>query len=315
MTRALVPELYALAGGDPAHPDGAVLARRPDGVVVRHTGTVAKAHDPEADPAALGARLALAALPECAGILLPPSDGGRLVPLADSGRLASLWPYGTPVDPEAPEHAPWEAAGNLLARLHAVDADAAAHRLGTPLPPTRGPAKAARALARMRAAAPPPGPQARAAAAVERAWATLPPWCRDEAPPPRATTVCHGDFHLGQLVRHPSPQGPWHLIDVDDLGLGDPHWDLARPAAWYATGLLAPADWHRFLGAYAPAPDLWSRLDAPARALTVQTAALAVAKAVPAGRALDEAERACVDACARIAGLSVAPEVPAPRAP
>ncbi|MFG3256475.1 phosphotransferase family protein [Streptomyces sp. NPDC048172] len=316
MTPALVHELYVLAGGDPAGADGAVLAQRPDGVVVRHAGTVAKAHDPGADPAALGARLAFAALPECAGILLPPSPGGGLVPLAGTDRLASVWPYGTPVDPEAPELAPWEAAGALLARLHAVDATAAAHRLGSPLPPTRGPAKAARALARMRAATPPPGgPLSHAAEAVERAWATLPAWCRDEAPPPRADAVCHGDFHLGQLVRHPAPQGSWHLIDIDDLGLGDRHWDLARPAAWYATGLLAPADWHRFLGAYGPGPDLWPRLDAPARALTVQTAALAVAKAGPADRPLDEAEEACVDACARIAALSAAPELPAPQEP
>ena len=67
---------------------------------------------------------------------------------------------------------------------------------------------------------------------------------------PRACRLCHGDLHLGQLVRHPAPHGPWRLIDVDDLGLGDPAWDLARPAAWYAAGLLPPGRLDRFLGAY-----------------------------------------------------------------
>ncbi len=128
---------------------------------------------------------------------------------------------------------------------------------------------------------------------------------------PNAATLCHGDFHLGQLVRHPSPAGPWLLIDVDDLGTGAPAWDLARPAAWYACGLLPPGDWDRFLSAYRAADgpavpareDPWPSLDVPARALTAQTAARAVTKAVAAGRDLDEVERSLVDACSRMAAV------------
>jgi hypothetical protein len=242
------------------------------------------------------------------------------------GRLATLWPRGTAVAKDAPEDAPWQAAGALLARLHSVPpdvlTDAMKVALPGPLPPMRGPAKAAHALRRMRAAMGPgavsrSGPShahspalAEAADAVERAWSTLPAWCREEAPPPPSHTgiLCHGDFHLGQLVRHPAPDGPWQLIDVDDLGLGDPAWDLARPAAWYAAGLLPADSWNSFLRAYQtqagmPEADLWHRLDAPARTLTAQTAALAVAKAHAAQRPLDEAETACAQACARIAGL------------
>ncbi|MFE7899020.1 phosphotransferase family protein [Streptomyces sp. NPDC057424] len=270
----------------------ATLADRPDGLVVRHADTVAKAHPPGIDPADLTSRLALAT--RHPGILLPPLHP---TPVDLHGRLVTFWPYGTPVDPDDPDAAPWESAATLLARLHRTP-------VSEDLPVMRGPAKAARAVARLRETGPHP-----AVAPVLRAWATLPPWARAEAPMPHPGTLCHGDLHLGQLIRHPAADGPWLLIDVDDLGVGVPGWDLARPAAWYACGLLPPGEWTRFLTAYREAGgpavpaegDPWPALDVPARALTVQTAARAVAKAVSAGRPLDEVERSVVDVCDRMA--------------
>lgn len=99
--------------------------------------------------------------------------------------------------------------------------------------------------------------------------------------------------------------GGWRLIDVDDLGLGDPAWDLGRPAAWYAAGLLPPADWRRLLAGYGAVEDggLWLRLDAPARAFAVQGAAQALLRADAAGTELDDEGVALVEACGRIAGL------------
>ncbi|MFF5771476.1 phosphotransferase enzyme family protein [Streptomyces californicus] len=336
-----------------------ILADRPDGTVVRSGAVVAKAHAADTDREALAARIALAAAPGLAGILLPPltapehveraeqdvrpatphlgvaapygsitapdggvatscespaaSDAGLVAPRvgvaapagspgAPGGRPVSLWPLGTPVDPTDPGAAPWAEAAELLARLHRTAPP-------FPLPPMRGPAKAARAVARMSAVR--PGDPA--LLPVLAGWRTLPAWARDEAAPPalRSGFLCHGDLHLGQLVRHPVPDGPWLLIDVDDAGVGDPAWDLARPAAWYAAGLLAPEDWSVFLHAYRSAGgpavpaggDPWPVLDVPARALTVQTAAVALAKCAVEQRDPDAHEQLMIESCARIATL------------
>ncbi|MFE0678262.1 phosphotransferase family protein [Streptomyces sp. NPDC058867] len=301
----LVPDLARAAAAaahaqDPDCPcaETRTLADRADGTVVRHGAAVAKAHAPDADSAALAVRLETAArLPE---VLLPPLPGS---PTSLGNRPVTCWPYGTPVDPQDPDSAPWEAAGTLLARLH--------RRPPLPGTPTmRGPEKAARAVDRLRSAL--AGHPCRAAGPVLRAWRTLPAWARAETPAPGgAPALCHGDFHLGQLVRHPAPHGPWRLIDVDDLGTGVAAWDLARPAAWFACGLLSPEEWDRFLAAYRAAGgpavgahgDPWATLDVPARALTVQTAATAVAKAVRADRTLDEVEMSLIDACVRMASV------------
>ncbi|WP_326664244.1 phosphotransferase [Streptomyces sp. NBC_00385] len=347
MTTALVRALGALAhetaharpGARCACPAPAVLADRADGTVVRCGPVVAKAHAAGTDTAALSARLGLAAGPALAGVLLAPlpvrsaedragRDAASPYLTELHGRPVTLWPYGEPVDPGDPDEAPWAATAVLLARLHGTGAGAgrstpgvepsgapAAPAIHAPavhapaVPVMRGPAKAALAVARMRAAR--PGEQA--TEPVLAAWRGLPPWARDEAPVPedRAHFLCHGDLHLGQLVRHPAPHGPWLLIDVDDAGPGDPAWDLARPAAWYAAGLLPTEVWFRFLDAYRAAGgpavradgDPWPELDVAARALTVQTAALALAKSAAEHRAPDEVEQVMIDACARIAAL------------
>ncbi|WP_067534345.1 phosphotransferase family protein [Nocardia crassostreae] len=286
------------AAGDPE-----VLSGRPDGLVIRVGHLVVKSHPPDTDPAALTTRLRLATHPALHEILVPPIafDGNLLTARAD--RLLSLWPARTPIDPDDPAAIPWEQTATLLARLHQVTPSGQGPSVGATLPETGAMARVGRALDRLGAAADVADPNM--AGVVWRAAETLP----DLGGGARAgrMTLVHGDFHLGQVVGCEGGGTSWRLIDVDDLGLGDPVWDLARFAAYFAAAILDPVVWERFLNAYrraggpaVPEGDPWAVLDVPARALVVRAAALAVAKAGLEGRELDEWDVALVDSCRRM---------------
>lgn len=240
---------------------------RGDVVVVRVGDMVAKAHPADVDVDALRQRVEIAAAhPE---LLLPPLKPLQFV----DDRPVTIWPYGTPVSQDDADSAPWEESAQLLAKLHALPAQG----------PTAGaPERIVRAIR----ALPPHLPHADV---VLRAFEVLPPLDL----PGRA--LIHGDWHLGQLVH----RGAWRLIDVDDLGVGDPVWDLARPAALFAAGVLPPDLWARFLGAYretggvAVTTSEWDSLNIPAQAYVVQMAARALVSGLQAVEPL-------VDACRRI---------------
>lgn len=285
-----------------------LLFARGDVFVMRLGSVVAKAHAASTARSELAARLALLHRPEVAALF-----AGLLADdaIEVEGRLVTLWTAGRPVDPTDPDAVPWAAAASLLARLHRAAIDSTSH-----VPMHGGARRLAELVGRIGAL------DAPAAEDVRRAYASLPPSLREGAPPADATLV-HGDFHLGQLVEvappvtSPGVEGPWRLIDIDDLGVGDPAWDLARPAAWVAAGVLDPEAFRRFVEAYASAggpgvdpKNPWARLDIPARALTVQCAAVALSAAAEQARALTEVEEAFVEACPRIAGSSRAqPEI------
>lgn len=247
---------------------------------------VTKLHSPGTDPAALAVRLQIAArLGVDDGPLLAPLD---TVPEAAPGqRWRTRWPRVITVSRDG-SPLPWAEAGALLAILHrvAVGPDWPA------VPAHRGVERLRAALQRLPADAP---------AVIHRAAATLPPPAWDAAPPGRPIALAHGDFHLGQLGRR--PDGPWQLIDIDDLGLGDPAWDLARPAGLWASGLIPDADWQSFLDGYRagrgpalpPGGDPWPVLDPLARAEVVYSAA------VGAHRDADESQDELLAACARMA--------------
>ena len=79
--------------------------------------------------------------------------------------------------------------------------------------------------------------------------------------------------------------GEQAVIDVDDLGVGDPAWDLARPAGFWAAGLIPDPDWESFQAGYRdargpalPPGDPWPVLEPFARAAVVHAAATGAAR-------------------------------------
>jgi aminoglycoside phosphotransferase (APT) family kinase protein len=235
---------------------------------------VYKLHQPGTDPRGLATRLRTAA-----------ESGSLLSPIATIPEPAGLrwrthWPRVETVTPQ-PKCAPWPDAGRLLARLH-----------GEPVS-LRMPHGWPHRLRRML--------QTTDDDTIRRAAAELPGDVWRAGSPDRPTTLVHGDWHLGQLGRLSATE-PWLLIDVDDLGVGDPAWDLARPAGFWAAGLIPDDDWAAFLRSYrdadgpaVPPGDPWPVLEPFARAAVIHAAAAGIAHGDD-----DETQSALLAACARM---------------
>lgn len=215
---------------------------------------VLKVHHERTGERDLSARLEAASTATFAPLVVRPltSSLGRSL----DGRLVSAWPLVDVLSPGDGD-LPWAEAGALLARLHLVPAPPA-------LPGHGGVDRVLRAVARI----PEGEPSGILRDVGERLVADI-----AEAGERHTVTslpVVHGDWHLGQLAR---TAAGWRLIDLDDLGVGDPAWDLARPAGFWAAGLLDDESWDAFLGAYRAAGgpavpatgDPWATLDLPAR--------------------------------------------------
>ena len=202
---------------------------------------------------------------------------------APGDRLATVWPRVTVLS--TIDRPPWSEVGTLLARLHSMPIEDDPPRLG-------GHSRLHRAVRYLKEARP-----------GELGWlAELGDGLAARLERPALTTLAHGDFHLGQLGHTPLRRS-WKLLDVDDFGVGDPAWDLARPAGFWAAGLLDDASWLTLLQAYRDAGgpavpatgDPWPALDLPARAAVLVAAVQALRS--PHG---EDTAGALIEACQRM---------------
>jgi hypothetical protein len=273
---------------------GVEVRRRDFDAVVALAGqVVVKVHGADADVDDLVTRLGLGG-PAMATALEPRP---RRVPdgTGYAGRLATVWPRLETLSPDSAE-IPWAEAARLLAAVHTGPVPPGAARLVLGWP-----ARVERAAERVRRGTDGGAPRV-VLSAADALLAELDKH-GNHGPADAPLTLVHGDWHLGQLGLGP---GGWRLLDIDDLAVGDPAWDLARPAGFWAAGLLPDGDWAEFLGAYREAGgpavpaegDPWPRLDIPARSAVVVAAARALTRVHQDG--WDDAAEALVATCLRL---------------
>ncbi|MDN5725775.1 MAG: hypothetical protein L0G99_07565 [Propionibacteriales bacterium] len=238
---------------------------------------VIKVHRAGTDLAALADRMAaVRATPD---LWVPPAH--HELRIAPDGRPATLWPKVAVVDPSGT--VPWAEAGALLAALHRQPVT------GLRLPTHDRSVRLRRARQRLVGS-----PYEITLGQVgDRLLTEL------AAAPTRSPVLVHGDWHLGQLGQMGQVDPVWRLLDLDDLALGDPEWDLARPAGWWAAGLLPDEDWNEFRLSYRQSSgavwaDGWSALDLPAR-WAVYLAACRAGNA--SGDSLPPEVATCLDIC------------------
>lgn len=218
-------------------------------------GVIVKLHGAGTHPGRLALRLRGIGAPDMDRLWIQPLRYAAIP--APGDRLATIWPRVTVLS--TIDRPPWLEIGQLLARLHRMPQTDELPRLG-------GHSRLARGVAYLRQRG-----------RGDLAWlADLGDSLAARLETPRQVTLAHGDFHLGQLGHTPLRRS-WKLLDVDDFGVGDPAWDLARPAGFWAAGLLDDDAWMTFLDAYReaggpavpPDGDPWPALDLPARAAVV----------------------------------------------
>ena len=261
-------------------------------------GTVLKLHHERTQAGVLAARVAAVCDSSLGTVFVPPLASD--VATAPNGSLVTAWPAARVLGVD--DEIPWSDVGELLARLHrlpvpdSLPAHAATDRLERAVERARTLAdEAARDLL--------VGLGKRLLREVRKVTGKAEPAQRHtaELTAPQASSVVHGDFHLGQVG---SWAGGWRLLDLDDVGVGDPAWDLARPAGFWAAGLLGDREWADFLDGYRRAGgpavpssgDPWPPLDLAARCAVHVAAVRVLSRAVHS----DLTASALLTACRRM---------------
>ncbi|RZA26743.1 MAG: aminoglycoside phosphotransferase family protein [Proteobacteria bacterium] len=274
------------------------LSCRSERVLIGAGDVVMKAHAHFTNSQDLRARLNIVSMEPWNQVFLKPLRQD-VFDLGDD-RVATAWPLARVLD-ENQNTIPWEHAAWVLAKLHSIPIDKKAFSFEPPK--SRAVTRVKLALAQLRDV--PEDDRDAVWRTIDDSQKTLD--LSEGADQP--THWVHGDWHLGQIVDISFGSQPnLRLIDMEDMGIGNAAWDLARPAAFFAAGLLSAEDWHLFLDTYQNeggralprGEDPWLTLDNPARSLVVQCAANAWIKAKEENRSFRDDEQLLIDACERI---------------
>ncbi len=283
---------------------GEVLSARSERTLFRFDDEVIKIHARETLAEELDARLELISRSPWNQIFLQPIKSQSQT--LRQGRIMSQWPFAEALTISEDE-IPWHKCGKLLAELHQIPI--AVNNFPFSLPIATAAKRWQKSIAELKSLN-----------FIDHRLKA--PWLIVEEMTAKLTLPkiysarthwIHGDWHLGQLVREKSEQKSemnLKLIDIEDMGLGHPVWDLARPGAFYAAGLLDPEDWSSFLNSYLTAggpafqarrnETFWEILGPAVEVLSLQCAAVGLRKAYLEERSLGDDEQAFIETCARI---------------
>ena len=255
-------------------------------------GEVLKHHAGYIKPSEIERRLNLISLDALNSLFLQPLSQK---PQLDGGCALTIWPHATPFNPDSSsQDVPWNECAAHLAALHNADLDPGRIVLTSGWLP-----RLSRSLAKLRGML-----ECAERSLILEASQTLPhfscsSWNLSQ------NSIIHGDWHPGQMVYF---ENRLVFIDIDDVGLGNRMFDLAKPAAFFLSGLLESNLWNEFRESYENSCQMakvnrdhfWKDLELPARASVIQSAITALAHASESDRKLADFEAELIKTCQRV---------------
>ncbi|MBP9708853.1 MAG: phosphotransferase [Oligoflexales bacterium] len=273
-----------------------VLSKRGSAYVVKYGNIVAKIHSTSTDIIELKSRIDLIGQESICNFFLQPLL--RKVEIV-KGRLLTLWPAGLTSESASVDRLDWKEHALLLAEFH--KASFRIENKEQVLAKAGNEFRLQRMHSRFQASK-----NCKEKNYVLGAFSTL-TFADSKHGQNNACHVIHGDWHPGQVVQYNDNA---KLIDIDDVGIGNPAWDLARPAAWYLASFLSDSIWQDFLDSYRDAggpaikgKNPWEFLELPARTVVIQSAAKALIDTQTETRLLDDFELELINMCRRIQAL------------
>jgi len=259
--------------------------------IVYLENSVSKLHAQYSNVSEIEVRLNLISLDSLRSQFLQPLSRK---PEVREGRALTLWPYAKPLPADSLEDVPWNDCAALIAALHKVELEPQLVALGSGW--LMRLSRSIEKLERMSASA--------ERSIILEAAQTLPLFSSASWTHHKQSYI-HGDWHPGQVAYY---ENKLVFIDIDDVGIGNRMFDLAKPAAYFLAGLLPNHMWKEFSEGYQNSCNMsqenrdtfWSELELPARAAVIQSAITALTHASENLRALQNFEIELIKSCQRV---------------